>query len=76
MKRAVSKLDRLIARVPRFMHPELDRVETLADLEFQIAHEIDLTDDGTVRWTPAQLHRAKMFYSDVRIAVIEGPNGD
>jgi len=50
------------------MHPELDRVENLADLDFQIQHEIDLTEDGTVRWTKTQLHRAKMFYADVHMA--------
>ena len=67
-KNTPMTLKKLLNRVPKFMHPELDRVENLADLEFQIAHEIDLVDDGTVEWTKAQLHRAKMFYSDVHLA--------
>jgi hypothetical protein len=71
MKTTTATLEKLLNRVPKFMHPELDRVENLADLDFQIQHEIDLALDGEVKWTKTQLHRAKMFYADVHIAAQE-----
>jgi hypothetical protein len=70
MKPQTHTLEKLINKVPKFMHPELDRVETLEDLLFQLAHEIDLATSGAIepRWTAAQLHRAKMFAATVHIA--------
>ena len=70
MKPPTTTLEKLINKVPKFMRPELDRVETLEDLLFQVAHEIDLAISGAVepRWTAAQLHRAKIFAATVHIA--------
>ena len=70
MKPPNTTLDKLITKVPKFMHPELDRVETLEDLLFQLAHEIDLATSAAIepRWTAAQLHRAKMFAATVHNA--------
>ena len=70
MTNATTTLQRLINKVPLFMHPELDRVETLDDLLFQLAHEIDLAISGAIepRWTAPQLHRAKMLAATVHIA--------
>ena len=70
MRNATTTLQRLINKVPLFMHPELDRVETLDDLLFQLAHEIDLAISGAIepRWTAPQLHRAKMLAATVHIA--------
>ena len=67
MKSPTPTLEKLINKVPKFMHPELDRVETLEDLLFQLAHEIDLATSAAIepRWTAAQLHRAKMFAATV-----------
>ena len=70
MKPPTPALEQLINKVPRFMHPELDRVETLEDLLFQLAHEIDLATSGAIEppWTRPQLHRAKMFAATVHIS--------
>jgi hypothetical protein len=73
MKPPTHTLEKLINKVPKFMHPELDRVETLEDLLFQLAHEIDLATSGAIepRWTGPQLHRAKMFAATVHLAAQE-----
>lgn len=70
MKTPTNTLAKLINKVPKFMRPELDRVETLDDLLFQVAHEIDLATSGAIepRWTAAQLHRTKMFAATIHIA--------
>jgi hypothetical protein len=70
MKSPTPTLEKLINKVPKFMHPELDRVETLEDLLFQLAHEIDLATSAAIepRWTATQLHRAKMFTATVHNA--------
>jgi hypothetical protein len=70
MKPPTHTLEQLLNKVPKFMHPELDRVETFEDLLFQVAHEIDLAISGNIepRWTARQLHRAKMFAATVHIA--------
>lgn len=73
MASSKQNLQKLIRRMPKFMRPEVDRIETISDLEFQIRHEIDLaTEPGSgVIWTRAQMHKAKMYWSDVRIALLE-----
>ena len=42
----------------------------MADLMFQVAHEIDLATSGALEqeWTARQTHQAKMFAADVHIA--------
>lgn len=60
----------LCRRMPRFMHPDLSRVENILDFEFQVGHEVDLMEEGElVRVPKRSLHRAKMFASSVHIAV-------
>lgn len=63
-------LEKLIDKVPKFMHLEFERIETFGDLMFQVLHEIDLAETGVVEWTVKQLHCAKMFSGRVRLAVL------
>lgn len=60
-------MDRLIKRMPKFMHPDFSLIQNLCDLLFQVAHEVDLGESGETepRWTAKQLHRAKMYAADV-----------
>lgn len=64
-------LKRHIDRVPKFMHLDLSRVENLDDLMFQVEHEIDLAEEGDIRWTKRQMHQAKMFFANLNIAAQE-----
>ena len=65
------KLQRLLTKLPRFMRPEFERINTLDDLLFQVSHEIDLAEEGDVEWSAMQLHRAKMYAATVAIEVQE-----
>lgn len=66
-------LERMIAKMPKFMQPELGGVETLDDLLYRVSVEIDLGENGSTdpRWTSQQLHCAKMYAGSVSI-VAEG----
>jgi hypothetical protein len=66
-------LKKLIKRCPKFMHLEFERIQNVNDLDFQVAHEIDLGESKATspRWTAKQLHRAKMYYADVHYAAVE-----
>lgn len=66
-------LEKLIKRCPKFMHLEFDKIQNVNDLDFQVAHEIDLGQSRATepRWTARQLHRAKMYYADVHYAAVE-----
>jgi hypothetical protein len=61
----MTKLEKLIARIPKFMHLEVDRIETLDDLLLQVQHEIDLAEEGDLQWTKRQMQRAKTFHATV-----------
>lgn len=62
-----------IGRTPKFMHPELDRVQTVADLDYQLSLEIDLAESGSLEkpWTAKQIYRAKMFTANVHMAALD-----
>ena len=71
MKVDDKTLGKLMKRIPKFMNPDLSRVETLEDLRFQIQHEIDLAEEDEIHYTKTQMHRAKMFFADVHLAAEE-----
>ena len=71
MKVDDKTLGKLTKRIPKFMSPDLSRVETLDDLRFQIQHEIDLAEEDEIHYTKPQMHRAKMFFADVHLAAEE-----
>lgn len=64
----MTTLDKVIRRMPRFMQPDLSRVEGFEDLMFQVVHEIDLAEEGEQdpKWTKRQLHQAKMYAANVQ----------
>lgn len=67
----MPSLDKMVRRMPKFMQPDLSRVEGFEDLLFQVVHEIDLAEEGDhhqAKWTKRQLHQAKMYAANVRIA--------
>lgn len=65
----VQIIETLLKKMPSFMCPELDGVETIADLEYCCGVECDLGENGSTepRWNNKQVHRAKMFTANVGI---------
>ena len=59
------ELAKLLKRMPKFMRPDFERIQTLDDLRFQIAHEIDLAEEGDLEWTARQLSVARAFAKEI-----------
>jgi hypothetical protein len=66
----LKTVEQMIAKMPKFMFPELDGVETLEDLLYRVSVETDLGENGSTdpRWTKKQVHQAKMYVANVNIA--------
>ncbi len=60
-----TKLEKLMNRIPKFMHLAVERIETLDDLRFHVQHEIDLAEEGDLHWTKRQMRSAKTFHATV-----------
>ena len=61
-----SPVSSLINRIPRFMRLEVERIQTLEDLQFQVSNEISLAEDGDIpAWTRDQMKRAKAFSAKI-----------
>lgn len=62
----------LYYRIPGWLSVDHSRIETLADLAFQLDLELDGIEDGTSSIkTKHQLHQVKMLRSDVALAIAE-----
>lgn len=68
--KAQKAYERLCNRVPAWLPVDWDLIANMADLEFQIDHELDLYAEGDepAIKTKRQLHQVKMLHADIGIA--------
>lgn len=66
----MGSLEKAVSKMPKFMHPDYSLISNFDDLLFQIGHEIDLAEEGDLDpiWTTKQLHAAKIYAANVKIA--------